>query len=372
VRTALVDALRGDAAVLRSHPFDPRDPFWSAAHEHGVQLMLADLAQTTGAVRAWPDEASDRAHRAAVDAAVVHSLRERELRGVLDRFAAAAVPVLLMKGAALAYTLYARPHLRPRSDTDILIRAADVPRVEALLQDAGYSRAVETSGDLATYQLHFDGPGANGSLHALDVHWRVANPQLFAHSVDFDELAASRAPVPALGPSAWTVSPPHALVLACIHRVAHHADSDRLLWLWDVHRLAASLSESAAASFVALASKASMRAVCAHTLGLAASRFDSPRAQELVARVRPEPGAKTEASARFVGGGLRLVDILGADLAQLGWRSRATLVREHLFPPAAYMRSVYRGWPAALLPAAYVHRIVRGAPKWLRRPADHD
>jgi hypothetical protein len=372
MKTALVDALRGDVAVLRSHPFDPDDPFWRAAEAHGVHLILTDIAQTNGAAREWPREACARARSAAVDASIVHSLRERELRRVLDRFAAVGVPCLLMKGAALAYTLYAHPHLRPRRDTDILIRSDDEPRVQTLLQDAAYTRAVETSGDLATFQRHFDRPGANGSLHALDVHWRIANPQLFAHSVDFEELAASRTPVPALGPSAWTMSPAHALVLACIHRVAHHPDSGRLLWTWDVHQLSTSLSQDEAARFVALASKAAMRAVCAHTLGLAASQLDGRGVHDLIARVRPEPGAKAEASARFLDGGLRLVDILRADLAQLGWRRGAALLREHLFPPADYMRSVYHRWPAALLPVAYVHRIVRGAPKWFRRPPDHD
>ena len=364
---ALAGALRGDASVLRSHPFDPDDPFWRAAETHGVHLMLADLAQTTGAAREWPPDASARARTASIDAASVHALRERELRRVLGRLAAAGVPCLLLKGAALAHTLYPQPHLRPRRDTDVLIRRDDVTRIDALMHDAGYTRAVETSGDLASSQRHFDGPGANGSLHALDVHWRIANPQVFAHSLGYDELTASRAAVPALGPHAWTLSPAHALALACIHRVAHHPDTDRLLWSWDVHRLAAG---EEAARFIAVASKASMREVCAHTLASAASRFGG--LDDLIAHVRPDAGAQPEASARFLGRGLRQVDILRTDVAHLGWRRGATLLREHLFPSAEYMRSVYPAWPAALLPAAYVHRIVLGAPKWFRRPADAD
>jgi hypothetical protein len=33
------------------------------------------------------------------------------------------------------------------------------------------------------------------------------------------------------------------------------------------------------------------------------------------------------------------------------------------------MRSAYPLCPGTLLPLAYVHRIVRGAPKWFRRPS---
>jgi hypothetical protein len=50
------------------------------------------------------------------------------------------------------------------------------------------------------------------------------------------------------------------------------------------------------------------------------------------------------------------------------WRKRFTLLREHLFPHPSYMRALYARTPRLLLPFAYVDRIVRGAPKWFRRP----
>ena len=60
-------------------------------------------------------------------------------------------------------------------------------------------------------------------------------------------------------------------------------------------------------------------------------------------------------------------DILRSDVANVGWRRGATLIREHLFPAAPYMQTRYAGWPRVLLPVVYLHRIVSGAPKWLRR-----
>jgi hypothetical protein len=63
--------------------------------------------------------------------------------------------------------------------------------------------------------------------------------------------------------------------------------------------------------------------------------------------------------------------VLTSDLVEArSWRRRARLLREHLFPPRAYMRQAYAGCPAALLPLAYIARIVRGAPTWLRRAQD--
>jgi hypothetical protein len=122
------------------------------------------------------------------------------------------------------------------------------------------------------------------------------------------------------------------------------------------------------AMFVGQASRSATRAVCAHTLTLAHARFRTPAAVALIDRVRPRPGDADEASARFLGGALSQADILRSDLASLGWRDGMALLREHLFPSVTYMRSVYDRWPAVCLPAAYLHRIVCGAPKWLRRP----
>ena len=73
----------------------------------------------------------------------------------------------------------------------------------------------------------------------------------------------------------------------------------------------------------------------------------------------------------FLGGGLRQVDLLRGDLSTLvGWRARLGLLSGHLFPNVAYMRSRYPRWPAAALPVAYIHRIVRGIPKWFRRATE--
>jgi hypothetical protein len=287
----------------------------------------------------------------------------------MDRSASAGVSCLLMKGAALAHTHYSHPHLRPRRDTDVLVRREELRSAVVAIEGAGYVRAIETSGELATSQYHFERAEPRDGLHALDVHWRVANPRVFADSVTYDQLAARRVPLLDLGPHAWTLSPGHALVLACIHRVAHHQDSDHLLWLWDLHLLASRLSNDEVDACVALASQSSTRAVCAHGVRLAAHCFGTANAAELIARLEPDGDEAVEPSARFLGGGLRLVDLLRTDLAATPtWRSRVTLLGEHLFPPVSYIRAIYSAWPTVLLPLAYLHRIVRGMPKWFRSP----
>ena len=49
--------------------------------------------------------------------------------------------------------------------------------------------------------------------------------------------------MPRLGPHALAPSPPLALLVACLHRTAHHGTTTRLLWLYDIHLLATTLSD---------------------------------------------------------------------------------------------------------------------------------
>jgi hypothetical protein len=160
-----------------------------------------------------------------------------------------------------------------------------------------------------------------------------------------------------------------ALFVACVHRVAHHDDAVDLLWLWDIHLLASRLSPAEIEQFVHLASRKAMRVVCARGLALSADFFKTANADRIVAALTSGPPVE-EPSAAFVGGGLRMIDVFRADLrATPTWQARLRLASEHLFPSRAYMRSAYRRWPEILLPLAYGHRIVRGAPQWLRRRA---
>lgn len=299
-------------------------------------------------------------------AALIETLRERELRSVLAGLAAAGVTAIMLKGTALARTHYPRPELRPRVDTDLMIAASDKEAVTRSLVALGYRRASEVDGDVAIGQFHFQKLDRHQLTHVLDVHWRVSNVRAFAEALTYEEMARDAVPLASLGPNGWSPSAVHGLLLACVHRVAHHNDSGDLLWLYDVHVLARSMTAADRRQFAELAAARRMRVVCARGLRLAAEAFGDID-EAWIASFDPESDA-SEPSAAFVGRELRQVDILKADfLALPQWRERAQLLREHLFPSSEYMREKYREWPDLLLPVAYLHRIVRGAPRWFGR-----
>jgi len=325
------------------------DDLAALARAHRVDLLLEGRSHVSDTIR--------------VAAARELSCR-RDIVEAIDAAQRAGVDVLLLKGAALAYTHYPEPHLRPFNDVDLFIRAADRDRAAAAVESTGYARAVETGAELWSGQYHFVKTTPSGRV-MVDLHWRIANPIAFAEAVVFDEVWARSVGVPALGPHARTLSPADSLLLACLHRVAHHGDSLQLLWLWDIHLIASRMSPQEFDVFGEGALRARVAAVCSHSLGLAQECFGTAVPRDLMSRLGD---AVDEPSAAFVGGPMSLFDVARADMAALsGWRRRAGLVREHLFPAPSYMRQKYADWPAALLPLAYVHRMIRGAPRWLRR-----
>lgn len=362
-RQEIARLLAAGAEALQGRPYDAADDLWAEAERDGVDLLLIDAAQRAGA--AWPDEARSAARTLMRQAAALAALRDEELERVLRMLAAADIGCLLMKGAALARTHYRQTHLRPRVDSDLLVRRPDLERLVDVLRAAGYERVPEVSGELLTSQVHFDRGDAPG-VHMLDVHWRIANPLLFADSLDVDACYQSAVPVPGLA-SAAALGAPQALLVACVHRIAHHQDDPRLIWLWDIHLLLTDLSADDRTRFVALAAGARMAAVCARSLHLTGTFFHTPGAAALASELRSRASASDEPASHFIGGGLRQVEILSSDLRALPrWRDRTRLLREHLLPPRSYMRAVYPRCPALLLPLAYVHRVARGAAKWFR------
>ena len=355
----------GEVALCRrlsgqSHAFTPE--VIAAARRHRLHLLLAaSLSDDEQRLVEAPTLRRELQHAAVLDA---H--QEQELARLLAACAARGVDTILLKGAALAYTLYAAPHLRPRVDTDLMIRRDALPIVERVLAAHGWTHPVEPQRDLSAAQSHYVKPGPAGTISHVDVHWRIANPRVFADAISFDELHDRAVAVPSLG-RARACSRVDALLIACIHRVAHHDDEIDLLWLWDIHLLAERLSVDERVGFAALARRTAMTAVSRRGVALAGEFFGGTASSALSVILSAASGSD-EPSARFIGGAARATT-LRADLTALPtWRSRGRLIAEHLFPSMDYMRARYAGWPPGLLPLAYVDRIVRGAPKWLRSP----
>jgi hypothetical protein len=366
------------AALSRGEAIDPHevaeahDEIVALADYHGLGPLLAERAAGDPALAPLGARLAARARaQAAADLVAEQALRE-----ALNALHRGSVAALVFKGAQLAYVCYDRPHLRPRLDSDVLIRPADRERAGRVLRDLGYRLAPQVEADLIMYQQTFVQGDSRSPSHVIDLHWRVTNPHEFGLSFDVDALFARAVELPALGPAARGLSLSDALMVSLVHPVAHHGSAARVIWDLDTAALARLMTAGdwddclGRLDTPRLAAIAVVRLERAREWGGAV--IDPAVLSRLRARATPDElaalaaPARSEPEWRAFTSGLRALP---------RWRDRARFLGQHVAPSATYMRDVYAPGSRAPLPALYAARAVRGLLRWLgrgrhdRRPA---
>jgi hypothetical protein len=366
LRGLLATVVRGDVVPPAAFAAHPARAIAAAADAHGVDALVADrLLGADGTPPEWRATLLECARRrAAADLAATPGLRT-----ALAALDDAGCRPLVVKGAHLAYTRYPRSDLRPRSDSDVIVPASAREGAERVLLSIGYRRGDSSGGELITSQRGFVLSHGAAEIHAIDLHWRVANAELFADTLTHEELWPRRVVIDALGPFAWGPSDADALILGCVHRVAHHFDDDRLIWIYDLHLLASRFTEAEWAVVAERARDRGVAGICARGLQHAAAAFGT-RVPPATLAALIQAGARPEEAARIAyARPRRHIANVAADFRALPrWSDRLRLAAEHVFPPASYMRGVYAPTSRAPLAFLYARRACRGALRWLAQP----
>lgn len=275
---------------------------------------------------------------AARESAIASLLREAECRRVLAVLQTADIPVLLMKGSALAWWLYSAAFLRECGDIDLLFSSrAQAQEAVRLLAAHGYALN-HRPGDLS-YELLCR--REIGLMHVdLDMHWRLVNVPLFAEMFGFASLLAASIPLPRLAVNARGLAPVHAFIHACIHRVVnlYLGISDSLKWLYDLHLLGQQLTMSDWLLLQQQCRQHGLSGICASGIEAAAQVFGPVVPATVLASLQ-------EASTHEALDASRLHDwkyMQGRNLAALpSLRMRARWLWQRLFPPVGYMQELY-------------------------------
>lgn len=355
-------ALRDDLAWQYDAGWDTTAVLAAAADEGVEALLWEALRGGTGAALDLQRGLDARVRTAAARDLLV----QREMCRLLDQLAAAGVRALVVKGCALAYTVYRQPWHRPRVDTDLLIARDHLDEATRVLVSMGYTRSdAIATGTVVSHQIAFERVDAQGVSYVLDLHWKIVNPQVVANALEPDELWERRQMAPALGPAAAVPDPVDSVLLASIHRLAHHQGHDRLIWFYDLRLLTSRFTPSMWDVLVTRACERSVAGLCLDALERARERAGVQLPDDVVRGL--ERAAPAEPSRRFIEGPVKKIDILESDLRTLpSWGARLRLLREHAFPPAGFIRQRYGVKSRLLLPALYLHRLLAGAAKWMR------
>ncbi len=144
------------------------------------------------------------------------------------------IPVILLKGAALAGTVYPNIALRPMGDVDLLIRVPDLPRVQEMLITQGYASYPDRSRE-------FDQGFGRAKMFTrqtpypmgIDLHWRLLEWPRGQQATLLTEWLWSGAVERRVADIPALVLSPEAQVLHLTSHLAKHG-WQRLLWFYDI------------------------------------------------------------------------------------------------------------------------------------------
>ena len=145
------------------------------------------------------------------------ALTESALAEVLRRLGTEGIPVMLLKGAALATTVYGSFLKRPMGDFDVLVRAADAERAWRIMRAEGWR--LELEGGDQFYESHHHLPALldpRGINLVLEIH-RAMLPPTGPFVLDEAELWREAKPVKVGGAEGWVPSDCHQLLHLSVH-----------------------------------------------------------------------------------------------------------------------------------------------------------
>lgn len=206
-------------------------------------------------------------------------LYESLRRRLCARLARSGVPVMLLKGAALAFTCYEDPATRPMGDLDLLVAETDVPAAAHCLEQEGLG--------LVAGALDPTPRSPRGHLayvHAtvgavVELHWTL---QLFGRAREkaLAEIWSGARPfteptVPGARPSVVVMRTGHAIPFLSAHAILQHQEP-RLLWFYDLHRLLLTITAEEAEVVQSAAARWGIQATTARALQHVRHLFGSP------------------------------------------------------------------------------------------------
>jgi len=262
--------------------------------------------------------------------------------------------LIVLKGAALAETVYPRPGLRPFGDLDVLVRPSEAVRARALLESLGFvvdpvQWSALVSGDDCQANFFKDCPAGGDAPPApvvVELHTDLINNDLLwggmrvAASGIWERTHTARL----AGSAARVLGPEDQLLHLCLHLAGHYLAAPQSLR--DIHQVCGSCAPDWPL-FVRLAREARAAAACFAGLLAAAALLGTPIPPTVLDALAPRRGRHILERGAVV----RASDVTQADTEHLrfpllwllleGRRLRLAALWRVLFPSPRWLAAHY-------------------------------
>lgn len=355
----LAKLIQGDRSAFTELKKQYNDDLLPLLNFHGIALLVSK----NGAVSARERTHLKQLKRLQNNAIAAELLKKQALNELGDSFIKNGLgAALIFKGTALAYSVYPTAWLRPRSDTDILLNADDKHIYEKVLSENGYFKQFGIAGEHTNHQSTWVKEIANGFSVHLDCHTRLSNRAILANEFKHGELLQNATPFQSLS-DAW-VQPDSVenLLIAIVHRIGHHANEERLIWLYDMHLLMKSFNENNWQQLLISCQKKQLCAIALEAIQLCQRLFNTPTNKTVLDTLKLAK-AKDEPSQFFLKRHYPEWRHLLHDMRGLtGYTQKSQYLMENIFPDKDYIR---QQMGTGSLTYAYVKRIILGIKKRL-------
>ena len=359
--------LRGEASVW---PDDWRDAdqleeAWRRLIYHGISGLLVQREEL---LINWPFELIERIKQQA-RAQAFWELRHKELiREVIETLDKQGIASAVLKGTAIAYSLYELPAARARGDTDLLIAKDDLDLASSLLKALGWTSLSATHGifgdvehqDLWRYR------DAAGYSHDLDLHWELTNSIALRSTFRTEAILEDSVALPRLSANAQGTAKPVLLMHIIVNRLRHgqtgyysidksECDPDRLIWAYDIKLLCETLNTLEWQSFVSAASANGLAKLFLEAFEFADRTLGLSAPDEICASLASLP--QETPTARYFEAKTGFDRAVGEWRATKGIRQKLSLVMARTFPSPALLRMKYPEYPNVPVAFLYLKRI---------------
>ena len=366
------NSLRMAAMIMEGRPSPSWERVWQLADSGRIAPLVYHVTRETSMLPQW---LRARCQVAYMETGILNALRLRELASLVGELDGDGIPVILLKGVALAENVYGNVGLRPMVDTDILVQRRNVVAALAVLQRCGYRQVgMEiTPGATLAYENEILLRKEGNSVGQIELHWSLFDSPYYQRRLPETTIWGTAELIALENRTAYQLSPEWTLLHLCGHLAFHHQGTG-LLWWNDVAELLYRFANriqwpevmaQAQAAHLTLALKLVLltaadiwlapvpRDVIEHLRSLEPAVDEISVGQELMAAGR-SPGARLLLDARVIN----------------SWPERIRFIYHSLFPSAAYMDQRYQIERPSLRPFYYFYRWLIGLYGLLVGPSD--
>ena len=267
----------------------------------------------------------------------------------------------------MCYQVYSAPHLRPKTDIDILINSEDKAAILALFEQLGYSNPRGWEPQAIISQFSMKKTLGKGINILFDVHLKISNSKqienIFNHS-ELLETANSN-----LLPHINLINKPYALIHAIFHLLHHKSSGDliKLIWYYDIFLIIEQLNKPDLTQLKNIVTDKGLSHLFSHTLQLTEEYFPSNNLSSLITwSSLPNVKETSEINYNYLLGDSYGIKGVWLTLsATKGISNKLNIIKEMVFPPAAEIYIKYgknSSWP---LPLLYIRRMFTGSVKYI-------